>query len=99
MLEARNSTKRIDTLLAVDDLNLQIRTAEAFGFLGAKPLESVERGMIGICPHEIILWPDLTCQENLALIGNLYEHVRSSKGTPENGIEDLLRRLALARSS
>jgi ABC-type branched-subunit amino acid transport system ATPase component len=75
VLEARNSTKRFGILLAVDDLNLQIRTAEGFGFLGAKPrlqsastnrivgmpqatsdemlldaqpLESVERGMIGI---------------------------------------------------
>jgi ABC-type multidrug transport system ATPase subunit len=62
-----------------------------------QPLKSVERGLLAICPQDIVVWSDLTCQQNLALMRNLYDHIRNSKGNPENRIEDLLRRPALAR--
>jgi len=42
VLEARNSTKRFGTLLAVDDLNLQIRTAEGFGGCRAQHFRSAK---------------------------------------------------------
>ena len=123
VLEARNLTKKYGSLLAVDNLNLQIRKGEVFGFLGpngagkstsinmmvgitrptsgeilldGQPIESVEKGGIGICPQDIVVWPDLTCQENLALIGNMYE---VPKATLKDHIHDLLSRLALAEQA
>jgi ABC-2 type transport system ATP-binding protein len=123
VLEARNLTKRYGSLLAVDNLNLQIRKGEVFGFLGpngagkstsinmmvgitrptsgeilldGQPIESVEKGMIGICPQDIVVWPDLTCQENLALMGNMYE---VPKATLKDRVDDLLSRLALAEKA
>lgn len=123
VLEARNLTKKYGSLLAVDNLNLQIRKGEVFGFLGpngagkstsinmmvgitrptsgeilldGQPIESVEKGGIGICPQDIVVWPDLTCQENLALIGNMSE---VPKATLKDHIHDLLSRLALAEQA
>jgi hypothetical protein len=65
--------------------------------VGRQPLESVERGMIGICPRAIVVRPDLSAERISRLMWNLYEQVRSQKGKLENGIEDPLRRLAPAR--
>jgi ABC-2 type transport system ATP-binding protein len=123
VLEARNLTKRYGSLLAVDNLNLQIRKGEVFGFLGpngagkstsinmmvgitrptsgeilldGQRIESVAKGRIGICPQDIVVWPDLTCQENLVLMGNMYE---VPKTTLKDHIYDLLNRLALAEKA
>lgn len=36
-------------------------------------VDSVEKGIIGICPQELVLWENLTCRENLDLMGDMYE--------------------------
>jgi ABC-2 type transport system ATP-binding protein len=36
-------------------------------------VDSIERGIIGICPQELVLWDNLTCRENLELMGDMYE--------------------------
>jgi ABC-2 type transport system ATP-binding protein len=42
-------------------------------FIDGKEIQKVERGTIGICPQELVLWNFLTCKESLNLIGNMYE--------------------------
>ena len=100
ILETQNLTKKYNSFLAVDGLNLRIRKGEVFGFLGPngagkttsikmmvgllKPtkgrvliegeeIESVEKGKIGVCPQDLVIWDGLTCEENIALIGDMYE--------------------------
>ena len=36
-------------------------------------IEKIDRGLIGICPQEIVLWEYLTCKESLMLMGDMYE--------------------------
>lgn len=36
-------------------------------------VDRIERGIIGICPQELVLWDNLTCRENLELMGDMYE--------------------------
>lgn len=36
-------------------------------------IDDVERGKIGICPQELVLWENLTCRESLKLMGDMYE--------------------------
>ena len=100
ILETQNLTKKYNSFLAVDGLNLRIKRGEVFGFLGPngagkttsikmmvgllKPteggvliegeeIESVEKGKIGVCPQDLVIWDGLTCEENIALIGDMYE--------------------------
>lgn len=100
VIETQNLTKRYNSFLAVDGLNLRIKSGEVFGFLGPngagkttsikmmvgllKPteggvliegeeIESVEKGKIGVCPQDLVIWGGLTCEENIALIGDMYE--------------------------
>ena len=100
ILETQNLTKKYNSFLAVDGLNLRIKKGEVFGFLGPngagkttsikmmvgllKPteggvliegeeIESVEKGKIGVCPQDLVIWDGLTCEENIALIGDMYE--------------------------
>ncbi len=100
ILETQNLTKKYNSFLAVDGLNLRIKRGEVFGFLGPngagkttsikmmvgllKPMEggvliegeeieSVEKGKIGVCPQDLVIWDGLTCEENIALIGDMYE--------------------------
>ncbi len=100
VIETQNLTKKYNSFLAVDGLNLRIRKGEVFGFLGPngagkttsikmmvgllKPtkgrvliegeeIESVEKGKIGVCPQDLVIWDGLTCEENIALIGDMYE--------------------------
>ncbi|MGZ4856779.1 MAG: ABC transporter ATP-binding protein [Methanobacteriaceae archaeon] len=42
-------------------------------FIDEKEVQEVEKGTIGICPQELVLWDFLTCKESLNLIGNMYE--------------------------
>jgi ABC-2 type transport system ATP-binding protein len=99
-LKTHNLTKKYDGLLAVDNLNLEIKEGEVFGFLGpngagktsaikmmvgllkptsgqvlfdGKEIKSVKKGIIGVCPQELVLWESLTCKENLTFMGNMYE--------------------------
>ena len=100
VIETQNLTKKYNSFLVVDGLNLRIRKGEVFGFLGPngagkttsikmivgllKPtkgrvliegeeIESVEKGKIGVCPQDLVIWDGLTCEENIALIGDMYE--------------------------
>jgi ABC-2 type transport system ATP-binding protein len=41
--------------------------------IDGKEVKDVEKGTIGICPQELVLWNFLTCKESLELIGNMYE--------------------------
>jgi ABC-2 type transport system ATP-binding protein len=41
--------------------------------IDGKEVQDVEKGTIGICPQELVLWNFLTCKESLELIGNMYE--------------------------
>ena len=42
-------------------------------FIDGKEVQQIEKGIIGICPQELVLWDYLTCRESLMLMGNLYE--------------------------
>jgi len=42
-------------------------------FIDGKEVQEVEKGNIGICPQELVLWDFLTCKESLNLMGNMYE--------------------------
>lgn len=42
-----------------------------------KDVESVEKGKIGICPQQLVLWENLTCEETLMLMGDMYEVPKS----------------------
>ncbi len=35
-------------------------------------VEEMDKQTIGICPQELVLWENLTCKENLKLIGDMY---------------------------
>ena len=102
-ISVRNLTKFYKDLKAVDNLSLDIRRGEVFGFLGPngagkstsinmicgllKPSDgeifingektigqaSRElRARVGVCPQNIIIWPKLTCYEQLVFIARMY---------------------------
>jgi len=98
-VQVQSLSKRYGDLLAVDDLTLQVKRQEIFGFLGPngagktttinmivglqRPTAGIVRingqdqgtapkRSIGVCPQNLVLWEQLTCAENLALIGDMY---------------------------
>ena len=42
-------------------------------FIDGKEVQKIEKGKIGICPQELVLWDHLTCKESLTLMGDMYE--------------------------
>ena len=42
-------------------------------FIDGNEVQQIEKGTIGICPQELVLWDYLTCRESLMLMGELYE--------------------------
>jgi len=103
-LQAQGLTKIYGDLVAVDNLTLQIKRGEIFGFLGpngagkttsismmvglltptrgtvlidGRDRARVPKRSIGICPQELVLWEELTCAENLILMGDMYDLPRS----------------------
>ncbi|MCC7551691.1 MAG: ATP-binding cassette domain-containing protein [Methanobacterium sp.] len=42
-------------------------------FIDGEDVNKLEKGTIGICPQELVLWEHLTPRESLNLMGNLYE--------------------------
>ena len=36
-------------------------------------VDKIEKGKIGICPQELMLWDNLTCKESLNLMADMYE--------------------------
>ncbi len=101
VIKVSELTKLFGELRAVDNLSLEIKKGEIFGFLGPNgagktttinmicglvvPSDGVVKffgkrivdeeeikSQIGICPQENILWPKLTCLEQLIFIGEMY---------------------------
>ena len=100
VIETQDLTKKYNSFLAVDALNLRIKKGEVFGFLGPKgagkttsikmmvsllkptsgrvlingeKIGKAEKGKIGVCPQDLVIWDDLTCEENLYFMGDMYE--------------------------
>ena len=42
-------------------------------FIDGEGVEKIEKGTIGICPQELVLWDFLTCKESLMLMGDMYQ--------------------------
>ncbi len=97
-------TKHFGSVVALDDLDLEVAPGEIFGFLGPNgagksttiklllgllrptggeawlsgiPVSHVERahGSLGYVPGDVSLWPNLTGEEILELLGNLSGNV------------------------
>lgn len=41
--------------------------------IDGQDMEKFDKASIGVCPQELVLWENLTCQESLKLIGDMYE--------------------------
>jgi ABC-2 type transport system ATP-binding protein len=41
--------------------------------IDGKEVKNIEKGTIGICPQELMLWENLTCKESLNLMADMYE--------------------------
>jgi ABC-2 type transport system ATP-binding protein len=122
-LEVRGLTKKYGDLVAVHDLNLQIKKGEIFGFLGpngagkttsinmivgllsptsgtvlinGKDRAKVPKRSIGICPQELVLWDELTCAENLIVMGDMYDFPRA---VTNERVRSLLAELAFSEKA
>ena len=122
-LQVQGLTKRYGDLVAVDDLTLQIKKGEIFGFLGpngagkttainmmvgllsptsgavlinGQDRARVPKRSVGICPQELVLWEELTCVENLTLIGDMYNLPRA---ITNERVRSLLADLALSEKA
>ncbi len=42
-------------------------------------VQKIEKGSIGICPQELMLWENLTCKESLNLMADMYEIPKSTR--------------------
>ena len=42
-------------------------------FINGTDVQKIEKGTIGICPQELMLWENLTCKESLDLMADMYE--------------------------
>ena len=122
-LQVQGLSRRYGDLLAVDDLTLQIKKGEIFGFLGpngagkttainmmvglltptggtvlinGQDRARVPKSSIGICPQELVLWEELTCAENLTVIGDMYD---LSRTVTNERVQTLLADLALSEKA
>lgn len=100
LIELRNVVKKYDDVAVVNNLSLEIKKGEIFGFLGpngagkstsinmmvgllkptsgnilfnGKDSSHLDEKEIGICPQDVVLWNNLTCFENLYMIGKMYD--------------------------
>ena len=46
--------------------------------INGEELQKIDKGLIGICPQELVLWDNLTCKECLILMGDMYEVPKKS---------------------
>ncbi|MGZ7132343.1 MAG: ATP-binding cassette domain-containing protein [Halobacteriota archaeon] len=122
-LQVQGLTKRYGDLVAVDELTLQIKKGEIFGFLGpngagkttainmmvgllsptggavlinGQDRARVPKRSVGICPQELVLWEELTCVENLTVIGDMYNLPRA---ITNERVRSLLADLALSEKA
>ena len=42
-------------------------------YINGIDVQKIEKGSIGICPQELMLWENLTCKESLNLMADMYE--------------------------
>lgn len=69
-----------------------LRPSSGKVLINGKEVEKIDKGTIGICPQELVLWENLTCYESLKLIGDMYE---IPKDELNRRIEQLLKDLFL----
>lgn len=50
-----------------------LQPTEGQVLINGKDVAEIDKGSIGICPQEIVLWENLTCKESLHLMGKMYE--------------------------
>lgn len=50
-----------------------LKPTEGKILIDGKDAKSAEKGKIGICPQQLVLWDNLTCKETLMLMGDMYE--------------------------
>ncbi|MBU3902512.1 MAG: ABC transporter ATP-binding protein [Candidatus Thermoplasmatota archaeon] len=59
--------------------------------IDGKRVSSMIREKIGLCPQEIVIWDSLTCEENLRLIGEMYNVEKNVlKERTEKLLKDLM---------
>lgn len=54
--------------------------------MGGEEIGSIEKGKIGVCPQDLVIWDGLTCEENISLMGDMYE-------VPRNILKERVRKL------
>ena len=69
-----------------------LRPSNGKVLINDEEVEKMEKGSIGICPQELVLWENLTCEESLKLMGDMYE---VPKEKLKQRIETLLKDLFL----
>ena len=122
-LQLQGLTKRYGDLVAVNDLTLQIKKGEIFGFLGpngagktttinmmvgllsptsgavlinGQDRTQAPKRSIGICPQDLVLWEELTCTENLIVMGDMYDLPRA---VTKERVRSLLAALTLSEKA
>lgn len=69
-----------------------LRPSSGQVLINGKEVDNMDKGSIGTCPQELVLWENLTCKESLKLMGDMYE---VPKETLNQRIEKLLKDLFL----
>ena len=69
-----------------------LRPSSGKVLINGKEVAKIDKGTIGICPQELVLWENLTCYESLKLMGDMYE---IPKGELDGRIKTLLEDLFL----
>jgi ABC-2 type transport system ATP-binding protein len=69
-----------------------LRPSSGKVLVNGNEVEKIDKGTIGICPQELVLWENLTCMESLKLMGDMYE---VPKADLNKRIEQLLKDLFL----
>ncbi|MTK64981.1 MAG: ATP-binding cassette domain-containing protein [Methanobacterium sp.] len=54
--------------------------------IDGKDIKQTEKGKIGICPQELMLWEHLTCKESLSLMADMYEVPKDVKNQRIDGL-------------
>ena len=100
VIEFQNIVKKYDDVAVVNNLSLEVKKGEIFGFLGpngagkstsinmmvgllkptsgkilfnGKDSSYLDEKEIGIRPQDVVLWNNLTCFENLYMMGKMYD--------------------------
>ena len=60
--------------------------------INGKDIAELDKGIIGICPQDLVFWENLTCRENLKLMGDMY---RVPANILKPRIDELLEQLFL----